>query len=84
MSTVQSKITYLLSCLLVVSAFSLVAPSVYAASPDGLGPWADMVSNFTQGQTKSAGAVPAPRSDPTAALGVAENDTVEPHFVSLG
>jgi hypothetical protein len=71
--------------LLVLSAlFTVPMSSVFAASPDGLGPWADSVVNFSQGLTKGGGAVAAVRSNPSSALGVAENDTVEPHFVSLG
>lgn len=72
-------------CLgLFVLFFFIPLSTSLAASPDGAGPWADTVTNFAQGLTKAGGAVPAARSDSTAALGVAENDTVEPHFVSLG
>lgn len=60
------------------------ASFVFAAAPDGLGPWADTVISSTQGLTKNGLAVPAARSNPSAALGVAENDTVETHFFSLG
>lgn len=69
--------------LAVLSAFAIAAP-VTAAAPDGAGPWADSVISFTQGPTKNGGAVPAIRSNPDSALGVAENDTVEGNFVSLG
>jgi len=71
-------------------ALLLVAARVgqaFAASPDGLGPWADTV--VASNQTNTKGGIPvstvAPlRSDPTSALGVAENDTVVSHFFSLG
>jgi hypothetical protein len=72
-------------CLLLFTLLlSTPLASIHAAAPDGAGPWADSVVTFSQGLTKAGNPVPAPRSDPTAALGVAENDTVEPHFVSLG
>jgi hypothetical protein len=56
----------------------------YAAAPDGLGPAADTVVSSSQGLMKNGSPVAALRSDPTAALGVPENDTVEGHFYSLG
>ncbi|HVZ12075.1 MAG TPA: hypothetical protein VG965_03515 [Patescibacteria group bacterium] len=67
--------------VIVLTAFVAVAK---AASPDGLGPWADSVVATTQGLRNDGSAVPAIRSDATSALGVAENDTVEGHFYSLG
>lgn len=68
---------------ILVSSLLFVTPT-FAAAPDGAGPWADSVFSVSQGLMKNGAAVPAARSDPNAALGVAENDTVEPHFFSLG
>lgn len=66
------------------SLFFFVSPA-FAAAPDGLGPWADVVDSFHQGVMKNGLPVPAARSDTTAALGVAENTpTVDPTFFSLG
>ena len=65
---------------LALSSVSLI----YAAAPDGSGPWADSVISTAQGLRKNGTAVPAPRSDPTSTLGVAENDTIDGHFFSLG
>jgi hypothetical protein len=62
---------------------SLVVPA-FAAAPDGQGPWADTVVSSNQGLTRDGNPVPAARSNPSAALGVAENDTVDTHFFSLG
>lgn len=65
----------------------LVASSlahVYAAAPDGSGPWADSVVNFSQGLTKAGGAIDANRSDASQALGVAEQTVAPGTFVSLG
>ncbi len=70
--------------LVFVLSFFVLARSVSAAAPDGAGPWADAVTSFSQGFTKDGSSVPALRSDPAAALGVAEDDTAEGHFVSLG
>lgn len=61
----------------------LVLP-VNAAAPDGAGPWADAVVTSSQGLMKNGSAVPAPRSNPASAVGVAENDTVDGNFFSLG
>ncbi|HSW88393.1 MAG TPA: hypothetical protein VLG12_04480 [Candidatus Saccharimonadales bacterium] len=67
-----------------ISLFFFVSPT-FAAAPDGLGPWADVVDSFHQGVMKNGLPVPAARSDTTAALGVAENTpTVDPTFFSLG
>jgi hypothetical protein len=64
---------------------ALVSPaSAFAAAPDGNGPWADSVLSTSQGLMKNGNPVPAPRSNPTSALGVAENDTTEGNFYSLG
>lgn len=63
----------------------LVVPSsVSAAAPDGLGPWADNVVSSSQGMRKNGTAVLPARSNPSAALGVAENDTNDGSFFSLG
>lgn len=70
-----------ISAIALTFAFSSLA---LAAAPDGAGPWADSVFNASQGTMKNGAAVPAPRSDTSSALGVAENDTVEGHFYSLG
>lgn len=74
------------SLLMVVATFLSASPIV-AAVPDGLGPWADTVVAANQTNTKDGTPVsvanPA-RSNPTSALGVAENDTVDSHFFSLG
>lgn len=68
----------------VFGVFLLFAPSVFAAAPDGLGPWADSVFSVNQGLMKNGLAVPAIRSDPTSALGVAEGTNVEGTFIALG
>ncbi len=67
-------------------AGALLIPSgASAAAPDGAaGPWADYVAS-TQQATRADGSPVLPaRSDPTAALGVAENSTTEGTFYSLG
>lgn len=69
---------------LLVVAMSVFSGTAYAAAPDGAGPWADEVTSFSQGLMKNGLAVPAIRSDATAALGVAEDNTTEGNFVSLG
>src|SRR5476651_390741 len=66
-----------------LTLFLLATPAL-AAAPDGLGPWADKVISTHQGLMKNGQPVPAARSNPLAALGVAENDTVDSHFYSLG
>lgn len=63
---------------------SFLPSPVVAAAPDGSGPWADTVVSASQGLMKNGLAVPAARSNPNSALGVAENDTVDGHFYSLG
>ena len=70
--------------LLVLPLFALFSSPVSAAAPDGFGPWADKVISTKQGLMKNGQPVPAIRSDASSALGVAENDTVEGHFYSLG
>lgn len=70
--------------LLLVCLFFLLSSNVSAAAPDGAGPWADTVVSTTQGLMKNGSAVPVIRSNPNSALGVAENNTVEGNFYSLG
>ncbi|HVZ12074.1 MAG TPA: hypothetical protein VG965_03510 [Patescibacteria group bacterium] len=74
----------LIATLLVILPLFIIAGVVSAAAPDGNGPWADTVLSASQGLMKNGDPVPPTRSDPTAALGVAEDDTVEGHFYSLG
>lgn len=62
----------------------LLTTSVLAGTPDGMGPWADTVVASNQGLRKDGTPVLPERSDPTAALGVAEEDTQPEHFYSLG
>lgn len=76
------KNTFVFSFLLLVS-LCFVSPS-YAAAPDGAGPWADSVLSSSQGLTKGGAPVPASRSNPSSALGVAEDNTIEGNFYSLG
>lgn len=71
-----------------VSALMAVLPNfVYAAAPDGSGPWADAVVSSNQTTIRNGAPVsevnPA-RSNPQSAVGVAENDTTEGNFFSLG
>lgn len=74
------------SLLTIVSLLFSTAPA-FAASPDGSGPWADTVVTSSQANTKGGTPVstvnPA-RSNPTNALGVAENDLIDSSFFSLG
>ena len=67
----------------VAAALALAAPAP-AATPDGSGPWADTVVAFEQELRKDGTPVLPARSDPTDALGVAEDTAVEGTFVSLG
>ena len=46
-------------------------------------PWADHIASFNQGTKNNGGAVPSERSNPTKALGEAENNDTY-NFVSLG
>lgn len=62
-----------------------IVPSViFAASPDGSGPWADAVISANQGVMKNGQPVPDIRSNPQAAVGPAENDNNDGYFFSLG
>lgn len=64
--------------------FAFISPAL-AAAPDGLGPWSDTVLSFHQGLMKNGLTVPIVRSDPTSALGIAENTpTIDSTFFSLG
>lgn len=56
----------------------------FAAAPDGAGPWADEAVSSSQGLRKDGNPVDAIRSNPNAAVGVAENNTVLGNFYSLG
>jgi hypothetical protein len=67
-----------------IIAVLCLAPQAFAAAPDGLGPWADTVVSTNQGLMKNGLPVPAIRSDPTSALGVAEGTTIDGNFFSLG
>jgi hypothetical protein len=68
---------------LVISLFIFTSPAL-AAAPDGAGPWADNVLSSSQGLMKNGSPVPVIRSNPTSALGVAEGNTVDGNFFSLG
>ncbi len=70
--------------LLVSTAMLTVAAPVFAAAPDGAGPWADQAITWSQGLRKDGSNVPATRSNPNSAVGPAENNTVEGNFFSLG
>jgi hypothetical protein len=74
----------LLPLLPVSLSLFFLAPPAMAAAPDGFGPWADKVISAHQGVMKNGQPVPLLRSNPLAALGVAENDTLDSHFYSLG
>lgn len=80
----SARLKYLLLALtFIVLTVVYVSPAM-AAAPDGAGPWADNVVSASQGLTKGGLAVPVVRSDQNSALGVAEDDTAEGHFYSLG
>ena len=68
----------------IFTAPALFATPVLAATPDGVGPWADTVVTTSQGLRNDGSAVPAVRSDPTSALGVAEQTNADGTFYSLG
>ncbi|MEN9406880.1 MAG: hypothetical protein RLZZ455_96 [Candidatus Parcubacteria bacterium] len=74
---------FCLSILLLLLVL-FVPTTVSAAAPDGAGPWADSVVSSSQGLRKDGSAVLPARSNPTSALGVAENDTLDGSFFSLG
>jgi len=83
----KKKALFPMLALVLVLALALALPAalVSAGTPDGpSGPWADSVESFDQGQRKDGSAVLPERSDPTAALGPAENVITPPSFVSLG
>lgn len=79
-----NRIKTAVAALSLVAAVPLSATRIHAATPDGMGPWADTVVSTTQGLRKDGSAVPLERSDATSMLGVAEGDTVTGHFYSLG
>ena len=70
--------------LIISFIFGATFAPAYAAAPDGAGPWADQVINFSQGLTKGGAAIDANRSDSSQALGPAENTVAVGTFVSLG
>jgi hypothetical protein len=55
-----------------------------AAAPDGKGPWADAALYSKQGKRADGTAVLPSRSNPKAAVGVAEDTTGDGTFFSLG
>lgn len=73
-------------CLSILASFFVLFFPTFAvaAAPDGAGPWADNVVSSSQGMRKNGTAVLPARSNPTAAVGVAENDTNDGSFFSLG
>lgn len=68
---------------LVLAGSASVVPA-FAAAPDGLGPWADSVVNFSQGLRNNGTPVATIRSNPAAALGIAEMTNADGTFTSLG
>lgn len=70
--------------ILLLLLILFVPSSVSAAAPDGVGPWADTVVSSSQALRKNGTAVLPARSNPTAALGIAENNTLDGSFFSLG
>jgi hypothetical protein len=81
----------LLAFLTLLIALAAHPASALAATPDGSGPWADTVVTSSQGLRKNGTAVEAARSNPSAALGVAETtgsdtdaNTTSSNFYSLG
>lgn len=79
-----AKLKYVIATFFALTLAVTVSSSVHAAVPDGLGPWADSVASTSQGLRKDGSAVPAIRSDASSALGVAENNTTDGNFYSLG
>lgn len=69
---------------IVLITMGLAPASAAAAAPDGAGPWADTVERSTQGGRKDGAEIPARRSDPRSALGVADDRPVDGTFFSLG
>lgn len=74
----------IISFLTTFALFSLFVSPAFAAAPDGAGPWADTVVSTTQGMQKDGNPISAIRSNPSSALGIAENNTTEGNFYSLG
>lgn len=62
----------LLGLIVAAVAFGAFSGSALAAAPDGAGPWADSVKSSDQGLRNDGSPVLPGRSDPAAALGVAE------------
>lgn len=74
----------LLAPLIALAGLVMFSSNALAAAPDGMGPWADNVKSAAQGLRKDGSAVPAPRSDSSSTLGVAEDNTADGTFYSLG
>lgn len=70
--------------LAAVTLGALGAGQAQAATPDGYGPWADIVLYQKQGLRADGTAVLPLRSNSKSALGVAENDNSDGSFFSLG
>lgn len=68
---------------ILLSSLAFASPA-FAAAPDGLGPWADTVVSSAQGLRNDGTPVLAIRSNPSSALGVAEQTNVDGTFFSLG
>lgn len=79
-----SKKNYVLPIVMGLLLNIFLAKEVQAGSPDGSGPWADSVVSANQGFMKNGQPVPAARSNPQAALGVAEQSLIDTDFFSLG
>lgn len=74
----------LAASLFVITTALMFTPAVAAGAPDGAGAWADEVVTTSQGMRKDGSPVLPIRSNPGAALGVAESNTVPSNFYSLG
>ena len=80
----KTAYSFLNPVLVVLLGLLFAATNVFAAPPDGSGPWADSVESVSQGLRKDSSPVLPIRSNANAAIGVAENNTVEGNFFSLG
>ena len=67
---------------IVITVLAATALPAIAAAPDGTGPWADTVINYTPGLQKDGN--PVVQNDPTQALGIAEATDADGTYVSLG
>jgi hypothetical protein len=71
--------------VLILFGIIFIRPSfTHAAAPDGSGPWADTVVSSSQTKMKNGGDIPVIRSNPQAAVGIAESTDVDGTFFSLG